>query len=464
MLEEKCRAAMARYSMLSHGDSVIVGLSGGADSCALLHFLCGIRDEFGLTVTAVHVNHMIRGDEAERDAAFAEKYCERLGVAFHLYKRDIPAIASEKGVGLEQCGRDVRYAIFESEAETCGAKIATAHTLSDSAETVLFHIIRGSSIAGLKGIPPVRGRIIRPLIDCERGDVEEYCSRMGIAYVTDSTNLSDDYARNRIRLDILPLMREINPSVVDAIGRLSEMARADDDFLNAAAHPVAENFLKSGNPDSLFSAEPPVCGRALMMICSERLHMVPERRHIYAMLECLRRGEGAVNLPGGHRFRVKGKEISLEAYQSRTSDTIDVSGWQADLTFGEIISPVGQKIICLLIDKKSMIHDDKNEENVFKNCLDYDKIRKAVFRFRREGDTFLRAGRKGTKSLKKLLNEEKIPPALRGILPMLESEGRIAWICGIGAAESFKVTGATERVLYINADLRDIIYQGGLFQ
>jgi tRNA(Ile)-lysidine synthetase, N-terminal domain/tRNA(Ile)-lysidine synthetase, C-terminal domain len=464
MLEEKCRAAIERYSMLSPGDRVVVGLSGGADSCALLHFLCGLRDEFGLTVAAVHVNHMIRGAEAERDASFAGNFCEKLGVAFYLYERDVPSIAAEKGLGLEACGREIRYGILESEADALGAKIATAHTLSDSVETVLFHIIRGCSLTGLKGIPPVRGRIIRPLIECERSDVEEYCSRMGIEYVTDSTNFSDGYARNKIRLKILPLMREINPSALNAIGRLAGLAREDDDYLNAAADSVVENYLESGRADALFGADPPILGRALMAICWKKLNIVPERRHIVSMVECMGRGNGAVNLPGGHLFRVKGQTIVMEPYSLRASDAGDFSDWRADLALGVIMTPVGQKIVCRLMNKNSMIHDDKNEENVFKNCLDYDKIKKAVFRFRREGDSFLRAGRKGTKSLKKLLNEEKIPAEIRGVLPMLEIEDRIAWICGIGAAEPFKVTGATEKVLYINADLRDIIYQGGHFQ
>ena len=464
MLEDKCRTAITRYSMISKGDHIVVGLSGGADSCALLHFLSTMRDELDLRLTAVHVNHMIRGEEAVRDADFAREFCAGLGIDFHLYKRDIPAIALEKGIGQEQCGREVRYEIFESEADKSGAKIATAHTLSDSAETVIFHMIRGCSVSGLKGIPPVRGRIIRPLILCERADIEEYCIRHGIDFVTDSTNLSADYTRNKIRLQILPLMREMNPSVIGAIGRLSESARSDDDYITAAAEEAVCMYLEDGNPDGLFNCEGPVLGRALVKICSVRLGISPEQRHISEMTECLGRGEGSVNLPGDNVLRVRNKSVYVGKQSSFSQIGSSFYGWRTELVPGEIITPVGQKIICIVMDKNKYNIICKNDENVFQNCLDYDKIMKAVFRFRREGDCFLRAGRNGSKSLKKLFNEEKIPQPIRGIIPLLESEGSIMWICGIGAAEQCKVTCATERVLYINADLRDIINRGGLFQ
>ena len=463
MLEDKCGLAIRRYDMLKKGDRLIVGLSGGADSCALLHFLCSIREEYSLNITAVHVNHMIRGEEAERDAAFAEKFCNDIGVEFHLYKRNIPSIAAEKGTGLEQCGREIRYGIFSEEAAGCPAKIATAHTLSDSVETVLFHIIRGCSVNGLKGIPPVRGNIIRPLIFCERADIEDYCARYGIDYVTDSTNLSTDYARNKIRLQILPLMRQLNPLVNEAIGRLSETAASDDRFICEFAKKAADDFLFSGSTEQLLNAEPPVLSRAVIMICSERLGIIPEQKHVAAMCDSIYAGSGSVNLPMDNIFRVYNNSI----YFAKKADhhVADACGnnWEADFLRGEIITPCGQKIFTYVLDKNKFIglfnnnKNKKNDENIFKNCLDYDTIKKAAFRFRREGDIFSPAGRNCSKSLKKLFNEEKLSPDIRGRIPLLESEGCIAWICGIGAAEQFKVTDATEIVLYIDADLRDIM-------
>ncbi len=464
MLEAKCRLAIECFAMLSRGDSVVVGLSGGADSCALLHFLCSLREELSLHIQAVHVNHMIRGEEAERDAAFAEAFCKKLDVSFRLCCRDVPAIAAQKGIGLEECGREIRYGIFQEEAEKCGGKIATAHTRSDSVETVLFHIIRGCSVNGLKGIPPVRGNIIRPLICCERSEIEAYCASKGIAYVTDSTNLTTDYARNKIRRQILPLMRELNPSVSEAIGRLTEAARADDAFISDIAAQAADEYLHTGCADRLFAGVPPVMSRALMAICAERLHILPEQKHVYAMMECMARGEGSVNLPGNHIFSVKNKTVFFTNKTSLLPREDSFPHWEVVFSPGEIITPYGQTIKSVIIDKNKyndLCKNEENDGNVFKNCLDYDKINKAVFRFRREGDKFSQTGRGITKSLKKLYNEQKIPVCLRQRLPLLDAQGVVAWICGIGTAERFKVTHATQRVLYINAEMQDIIYQGG---
>lgn len=465
-MESKCRQAIERYKMISYGDRIILGLSGGADSCALLHFLCSLRDEFALDVTAVHVNHMIRGEEAERDAAFAQRFCNELGVKFLLYKRDIPKTAAEKGIGLEQCGREIRYGIFEELASQCRGKIATAHTLSDSAETVIFHMIRGCSVTGLKGIPPVRGNIIRPLIMCERADIEQYCAANGIDYITDSTNLSTDYARNKIRLQILPVMRELNPSVIEAIGRLSESARSDDALLSSMAEQAAREYVEDGSSDRLISSTLPIMSRALITVCSEKLHIMPEQKHILEMINCISRGKGIVNLPGDHIFSFSQGNISFKKKHQFTESVNICENWQANFITGEIITPCKQKIISRVIDKNKYNElcdneKNKNDKKIFKNCLDYDKIVNARFRFRNEGDQFRRAGRNGTKSLKKLFIEEKIPAHIRHAIPLLESCGEVAWICGIGAAEQFKVTDTTKRVLHISADLRDITHQGG---
>lgn len=448
-MNTKCRLAIEQYHMLDHGDSVIVGLSGGADSCAMLHYLCGIQKEFGLRLLAVHVNHGIRGEEAARDAVFAEEFCRRLGVEFRLYERDVPTTAAARGIGLEECGRELRYEIFRREAERCGGKIATAHTLSDSVETMIFHMIRGCSLHGLRGIPPVRSNIIRPLVLCEREEIEAYCAEHHIAYITDSSNLSFDYTRNKIRLQILPLMQELNPSAVRAFGRLSESAAADDDYLNSVSRGLAEEYLQYGRAEEFFTAPEPVVSRALVEICGEKLAIIPEHRHILAMLKCLQQGSGNVNLLGNNVFCVKNRRILLVQKNDLTKTQRQSSDWRCELSPGEIITPFSQKIFLQLADKNKYDNLRKFDKNVFQNSLDYDTIRQAVFRFRREGDHFSQAGRGNTKSLKKLLNEQKIPIEQRYRLPLLECDGRIAWICGIGVAEGFQVSHDTKIILLI---------------
>ena len=451
----KGRYAIEQYDMLHYGDRVIVALSGGADSCALLHFLHSLREEYALELTAVHVHHMIRGQEAERDAAYAEEFCGGLGVPFHLYRRDVPQIAAERGLGLEECGRVVRYEILEEEAEKCGGRIATAHTRSDSVETVLFHIIRGCSVAGLRGIPPVRGNIIRPLILCEREDIERYCAAQGIAYVTDSTNYSTDYTRNRIRLELLPLLREMNPAVIDAIGRLSDCAAQDDACLQTQAEQTAAVFLHSGGVSELPLENEALMGRVLVILCEKNGGVSPEYRHVTAMKRCLREGKGSVNLPGNVRFTVKDGAFFLEKNekkQKKSHDSEDLTHWRCEIAAGEIITPGGQKIILQVTDKNKYDNIRKFLQNVFQNSLDYDKIKTASFRFRQNGDTFRPYGRGCHKSLKKLFNEGRIPVERRAVLPLLDCGGKIAWIDGFGVAEGFEVTENTTSVLYIRTE------------
>ena len=215
-LKNKVMKAIDDYSMLRGASKVVVGFSGGADSVCLLHILSKLRNEIGFEIIGAHVNHGIRGDEALRDADFAQDFCKQLGVAFKLLNVDCVSKAREMGVSVEECGRLLRYDFFYSLAD-CNTRIATAHNSNDNTETVLFNLARGSSVKGVGGIPPVRGNIIRPLIYCARKEIEGYSRENNLQFVTDSTNLCDDYTRNKIRHKILPVLEEINPEAVSNV-------------------------------------------------------------------------------------------------------------------------------------------------------------------------------------------------------------------------------------------------------
>ena len=209
-------------ALLQVGDRVIVALSGGADSVTLLHVLCGLRDAADLTVAAVHVHHGLRGADADADEALCRRLCEQWDVPLSVHHIDVAAEAASAHETIEQTGRRLRYACLEREADKQNAKIATAHTASDQAETVLLHLTRGCGLHGLCGIPPRRGGVIRPLLTCSREQVEAYCAAQGLAFATDATNADVTYARNRVRHRVLPELTEINPRVGEALCRLSE--------------------------------------------------------------------------------------------------------------------------------------------------------------------------------------------------------------------------------------------------
>ena len=225
----KIKETIARYDMLKKDDTVIVAVSGGADSIALLHALCSLRQELGISVFACHVNHNLRGEESKRDEQFVRDFCSSMRIPNTFYSINIKA---DKHESVEERARKMRYECFEKLCtELPSPKLATAHTASDNAETVFINVLRGTGTKGLGGIPPIRGNIIRPLIRCTREEIEKYCKENELEFVTDSTNLSDDYTRNKLRHRLIPLLQEFNPSLFEAVSRMTSAVYDDNALL-----------------------------------------------------------------------------------------------------------------------------------------------------------------------------------------------------------------------------------------
>jgi tRNA(Ile)-lysidine synthase len=284
---DKIRAAISQYSMIREGAAVTVALSGGADSVALLFAL----RELGYGVSAAHVNHNLRGAESDRDEAFVREWCANLGVALTARSVDVRAI-QEKHQSLEEAARKARYTFF---GEIDGL-IATAHTASDNAETVLLNLIRGTGLKGLCGIPPVRERIIRPLILAERSEVLQYCRERGLQYVTDSSNACEDFTRNRLRLTLIPLIKEINPAFDGSMTAMCEILRNDCDFLESLADcgDCSVNHLQS--------VEKPLLTRIIIQLLAQN-NISPSKLRVGQIIEIVRAGQGKVNL-AKHKFAV----------------------------------------------------------------------------------------------------------------------------------------------------------------
>lgn len=235
--------------LVKEGDSLVLGLSGGPDSVSLLHVLNALKDELKFSLKAFHVNHMIRGEEADSDEVFAKSECEKLGIPFESIAIDVPRIAKENGESLEECGRKERQKALLSYAKENNSKVVLAHNLDDQAETVMLRILRGTGVHGLAGMEYKRDDgIIRPLLDVRRLDIEKYCEEEGITAHIDSTNKSTEYLRNKVRLEILPELSKINPSIKDSLVRLSSSSREDDEYLQSAAERW---FLYNCTPNDL---------------------------------------------------------------------------------------------------------------------------------------------------------------------------------------------------------------------
>lgn len=307
-MKVKIKETIASYNMLEKGDNVVVGVSGGADSIALLHVLNSIKDELGITIFVCHINHNLRGEESLRDENFVRNFCKNIDITPEVFSVDVKG-SVEKHESIEERARKIRYSCFEKLCIEKKAKLATAHTASDNAETVFINILRGTGTKGLGGIPPVRGNIIRPLLRCTREDIEKYCAENKLEFVTDSSNLSDDYTRNKLRHHLIPMLKEFNPSILESISRMTAAVYDDNVYLERAAEK-AKNECKAEDGYScmlLSQLERPVLCRIVSSVLSEN-GIEPSSLRINECVQIIMNNKGKINLCK-NRFAVVSKKI-----------------------------------------------------------------------------------------------------------------------------------------------------------
>ncbi|WFR57184.1 tRNA lysidine(34) synthetase TilS [Anaerocolumna sp. AGMB13025] len=458
-----------KHNMIQKGDRIVVGVSGGADSVCLFHVLLGLTPEYDLTLFVVHVNHGIRGTEAEEDEAYVKELCLAHNISCDLIKADVKALAVREGLTEEEAGRKVRYEAFYDcfHKNKCN-KIAIAHNRNDNAETILFHLFRGSGIKGLTGIPAVREEIIRPLLDTGREEIEGFLGENGISYQTDKTNLTQDYSRNKIRHQIISFAQEeINKRAIEHIVGASKKLSEIDCYLEkniSSAYDTAVTYLEYNNAYEIniekLRQEDPVIQKGIirksLMGLSNWLKDV-EALHIELILELAEKQVGKViNLPYGilaardyHTITLK---IAPFQYKNKEdSKSLEVPGWQPLEIPGEVTIPQTNQIlhIKLIKYKKSMIIP----RNGCTKWFDYDKIKNTVLiRTRQEGDYVQIDSAGSRKKIKSLFIDEKIPKEKRDLLPLLADGAHIMWVIGGRISEAYKVNEDTKVILEINLD------------
>lgn len=458
---EKVRRTIEKHHMLEKGDRVVVGLSGGADSSALLEALYLLKEQYSLSLFAAHVNHGIRGEEADNDEAFAESLAKQRDIPFLCLKADAPAYAKEHRMGLEEAGRRIRYDYFESCAK--GGKIATAHTLSDNAETVLLHLSRGAGTKGLCGIPPVRGNIIRPLIECSRDEVEDFCKKRSLDFVTDSTNLCDDYSRNFIRNNIIPLFKKLNPGFERAVSRSAAIAAGEQGFIERAAQKALSDCAEKPFPQDAQNTTDPL-DTAKLLSLDEGLRMRVLKLFLeglfkkstvdYSLVsrlnDSLDTGK-AVNLRDGKKAVFKDGRLTVACQKDPLPQPFYK---KIDLSKGDaVIFAKGKRVEIRRGEKfeKAEINGCQKINSLLSyNVLDRDKISNTVIlRTRLSGDKITLKKRGCTKTLKKLWNEKKFTEKQRQSFLILESDSALVLSEPDGVNAGYEADKNTKNILSV---------------
>lgn len=409
--------------LLPESGTVLVGLSGGADSMCLLHILLSIGENMGFSVAAAHFNHNLRGEESDGDERFVTDYCRDRGIPVYVGSGDVLSAAKENGLSVEEAARELRYDFFSETAEKTGAVcIATAHSADDNLETLLLRLARGTGLHGLGGIPPRRGKIIRPILCLTRNEIETYLTENSIPHREDSSNQSDDYSRNRLRHHAVPALRDVNPAVARTVSDTVSLLRRDEEYLSSLADKFIEEHFRTDrvSVSALCEAPYPITSRAIRKICGEGLAM----GHVEAILSLARSDDpsGKISIPG----RTVHREYDMLCFGA--ADTLTFKPVHPVPGMTVHIPELGLTVFCEDTVCPDAIHKSLTSF-LFKTGNICGKI---TLRPRMTGDR-IQLGPNSGKSLKKLFIEKKIPAHLRDSIPIIADDAGPLAVYSIGS-------------------------------
>jgi tRNA(Ile)-lysidine synthase len=458
---EKLKATVSRFGLLEKGDRVLVALSGGPDSVALLHGLLNLKPEFHLELYVAHLNHKLRGVESDEDEKFAKKLASDLKLKFFSKKVDVRREAKKRKLSIEETAREVRYRYLERLADRVGAnKIALGHQADDQAETFLMRLVRGAGAAGLSGMPVRRDKIIRPLIQIKREEIERFLKTDQIPFRLDSSNYLTDFNRNKIRLKLLPVIKkEFNPRIVDSLNRAADIISLQQGYVQKISEQILKKIGKKRKGRIVIDAKKfaryDTClRREMIRLCINDLggdisQLSFELVDRTLNLTVKRRSGKRIKLDKSVWFEVGGSELVL--FREEEKDYI----YSIKLPGKSVLKDRNLMIESKLQNGKSS-REFLSAHNQKVSFLDWEKlVPPFVVRNRREGDRFKPLGMKGTKSIADFLIDAKVPRHWREDVPVLTSKGRIVWLVGHRISDEFKVTGKTKKVLRLEATTID---------
>ncbi len=449
---EKIKNTVEHHGLIDRGDNLVIGFSGGPDSTCLVQSMYALKEYFGINrIAAVHINHMYRGEDAYRDEKFSEEFCRERGILFFAQRYDVEKMAREQKMSAEEMGRKLRYGAFAQAAEKLGgAKIAVAHNRQDQAETLLMRLARGTGTEGLCGIEYSReGGIIRPLLDCDRNEIEKYCESENLMPRTDLTNLQPIYTRNVVRLKLIPYINEtMGCDIVKSLAALSDIAKEDKDFISGFVDEAMKGFCVSDGRGeisrTLIKNLHPAVRKRVVSRCFAQIGLLNDigSVHLEAAEQLLISEKTTADLEFPHKYVMKCRYDKVFFEKVHQKDTIEY------------------KIDCKIINKEELppeiagaITDRRNLKYLKYQLFDYDKIEKAagevVLRYRKAGDAISPVGFNGTKKLKEYFIDKKIDRDLRDRIPLVCVGSKVLWIYGYDVNGKFIADESSRRILMV---------------
>lgn len=451
-------------NLIKSGDKVLVALSGGPDSVCLLNILYNLKAELNIEIGAAHLNHLLRDKDAFEDEEYVKTLCKSLDIPCFVKRVDINKYSKDKKMSSEMAGRDARYNFFDDIVKDEGyTKIATAHNANDQAETILFRLMRGSGIEGLCGIKVRRDKIIRPILCLSRKEVEEYIEINNLKPRIDKTNFEKIYNRNKIRLDIIPYIKEnFNEDIIQTLNRMSVLLQKDNEFIENSARSFYEKHCIEQSDyfiikKEMFDNKEAVVTRVIRYALTNfsKTHYDFEMKHIYEICNLAKNNSGkAIDLPN----KIYAENIYGDIYIKERININNIDVKQEIVVNKNEIN--GKKIF---FDNEniefSVLKNDSNldlNQNNFIKYFDFDKINDSIsLRKRKNGDKIIPLGMKGSKKIKDLFIDMKVPKEERDCIPLLCFDENISWIVGIRVSEEYKITNKTKNILRVIVERKE---------
>jgi len=459
MMLQRVLSTIREFSMIERGDSVLVAVSGGPDSVVLLHVLRTLRDELGITLHVAHLDHSLRGEASDEDAEYVHRLADEMRIPVTIEKTDVPQIQRTLRMSPEEAARLVRYEFLNRVADEVGAtRIALGHTADDQVETVLMNILRGAGVDGLRGMPPVREKIMRPFINIRRSEIEEYLRANGLRPRTDETNLMPRFTRNRIRLELLPILRrDYNPAVDSAVIQLAELARSDVAYLNLLTRDALDRLtvtreagMLSVDADGTGDLPDAVARRLVRMAAKDVSGDVRNIgvRHVDDLLDLVRSsGSFRYELPGG--ILVERSENTLTFFDRDSPGRSQINYAYALPVPGEV--RVSQAEAIISSEARADPIDPLRRSDAMAAVFDLDSVVGALtVRNWRAGDRIRPLGMSGSKKLQDIFVDGRVPRCRRHRILVLADEARVLWVAGLVVSDEVKVKADTRRWLVVS--------------